>query len=147
MKDPDHLPPDEVAHLLLRIVNGETSFETDVLDYDCCVHYHFTVEGYQIVFFIDAGELDYCDQAIAPDGREGTFDSWYNFLNPLSYLDRPQRDALKSIFQEESARLHREKFPEEYTPKRIRQRKWESIRIVLSDIRAIVTLLFTGKER
>ena len=37
--------------------------------------FHIEIEGWQLVFFNDCGELDYCDECISPDGRRWTFES------------------------------------------------------------------------
>ena len=52
----------------------------------------FRVGDYTVVIFNDCNELDYVDSAIAPDGRVGDFDSWWDtktepvkLLTPLEY--------------------------------------------------------------
>jgi len=43
------------------------------------------VDGWQITFFIDCGDLDYCDNRVSPDGRKYEFSSKQAF-DPVGLL-------------------------------------------------------------
>lgn len=71
--------PDEVVGVLRKIIAGEAriKFEpsfswagrlTTVVN--------FRANGYLFSLFVDAGELDYIDYVVAPDGRKGDDDYW-----------------------------------------------------------------------
>ena len=46
----------------------------------------FNIGGYHIWFFNDAGELDYIDSIIAPDGRKADYESWDTDYDPIDAL-------------------------------------------------------------
>jgi hypothetical protein len=57
----------------------------------------FRIAGWTVVFFYDSGELDYTEEAIAPDGRQ--CEDWYGsewpeFFCPLDLLSPEEEAAL-----------------------------------------------------
>ncbi|WP_175681159.1 DUF7693 family protein [Burkholderia cenocepacia] len=70
---------DEVAQLLRKALNGDVSVKLIGDTYWRDVgsgNIEFTFGDWRITFFNDAGELDYVDNAVAPDGRRASFDDW-----------------------------------------------------------------------
>lgn len=75
-----YLPMAEVGEILFCVIQKKVSF--------CAVHrtwdeiwagnVTFYSDGYWIVIFNDSDDLDYIDSVLAPDGRFGTFDIWYD---------------------------------------------------------------------
>ncbi|MCY1367085.1 hypothetical protein D3C76_1083050 [compost metagenome] len=58
------------------------------------------IDGWQITFFIDCGELDYCECCTAPDGRVGTFDGWRRYgTGPVQLLSRWEHEQLDQLLQ------------------------------------------------
>ena len=52
--------------------------------------------GYRIVIFSDCAELDYVDHIVAPDGRRGDYNSWFEQdKQPLRLLNKLERCALE----------------------------------------------------
>ncbi|NDV77106.1 DUF7693 family protein [Burkholderia cenocepacia] len=70
---------DEVTQVLRKALNGDVSVQLVGN-----MHWHavgsgnveFAFGDWKVTFFNDAGELDYVDHAIAPDGRRASFDDW-----------------------------------------------------------------------
>lgn len=63
--------------------------------------FHIEVEGWQLVFFNDRGELDYCDECISPDGRRWSFESvGSEGIDPIFLLGTEERAALERLLQQ-----------------------------------------------
>lgn len=61
----------------------------------------FSIGDWRITIFNDCCELDYCDSAIAPDGRQGDFDYWWDEKQePISLLTIEERAALERLLEE-----------------------------------------------
>ena len=59
------------------------------------------VEGWQLTFFNDSGELDYCDECISPDGRRWTFESVVgDGLDPIFLLNTQEQAVLERLLQQ-----------------------------------------------
>lgn len=76
------LPGDEVADVLRRVAAGALSVELTeagrVWRADDPGDYAVRADGYEMVLFNDNGSLDYVAKAVAPDGRKGSFDFWFD---------------------------------------------------------------------
>jgi hypothetical protein len=60
----------------------------------------FRIGEYTVTIFNDCNELDYVDSAIAPDGREGDFDAWYNAgVEPVSLLTDVEHLLLENLLE------------------------------------------------
>lgn len=57
------------------------------------------VDGWQITFFIDCGDLDYCDNCLAPDGREYEFTS-KDALDPVGFLSADEHRQLEELLRQ-----------------------------------------------
>lgn len=69
----------EVVEILRQSLNGDVAVKLvgDIHWRDVSSgNVEFTFGDWRITFFNDAGELDYVDHAIAPDGRRASFDDW-----------------------------------------------------------------------
>jgi hypothetical protein len=70
-----------ISGLLSDIAQGRESFTT--LSSNHGYHWRIEVNGYEIVIFDDAGECDYVEWAVSPEGEKTTFDEWWNASQPL----------------------------------------------------------------
>jgi hypothetical protein len=60
----------------------------------------FRIGDYTVTIFNDCNELDYVDSAVAPDGREGDFDAWYNTnAEPVSLLTELEYQQLENLLE------------------------------------------------
>lgn len=98
--------PEEVARLLKGIGEGFLKFKFAPSYYwagRLTVVIEFYCKGYLINIFVDAGELDYVDYVIAPDGRKSNNDYWESENNsgkdPLDYLSEKDTDNLIKKFE------------------------------------------------
>ncbi len=69
----------EVLELFRKVLNAEVQITQITPSYPITGSDGlFTLEAdkYLVTIFIDAGELDYVDSVIAPDGRDGDYDYW-----------------------------------------------------------------------
>ena len=90
----------EVAEQIRRAIRGEVDVRLqhpkDVWG-DGVGNVAFWFGDWSITFFDDAGELDYCDSATAPDGRSGDFDDWCAQSSEDGTELRPDTEPLESI--------------------------------------------------
>lgn len=56
------------------------------------------VDGWQITFFIDCGDLDYCDNCVSPDGRKYEFSSKDAF-DPVGLLSSEEHRKLEELLR------------------------------------------------
>jgi len=95
------IPAAELAALYRSVVAGEAAVH--LLDPAISWsrirdgHIGFSIAGWTVLFFSDAGELDYTEEATAPDGRQ--CDDWYGsewpvFFCPLDLLSGEEEAAL-----------------------------------------------------
>lgn len=54
-------------------------------------------DGWMITFFIDCGELDYCDSCCSPDDRKYDFTSDINALDPVALLSPEEHRKLEEL--------------------------------------------------
>lgn len=93
----------EVAEVLRRAIRGEipVTLENSAHKWafaNCDVGFKFGPD-WHIVFFNDAGDLDYCNDAVHGD-RTGDFDSWYDAKSePVSLLDHSEQVALERLLE------------------------------------------------
>lgn len=69
----------EVAEVMRTVARGERKLIPSAGPFrpGDCFHFHaHTDDGWRFVVFIDGGDLDYVDEATAPDGRWADFDAW-----------------------------------------------------------------------
>jgi len=57
------------------------------------------VDGWQITFFIDCRDLDYCDNCLAPDGRKYEFTS-KDALDPVGLLSADEHRQLEELLRQ-----------------------------------------------
>lgn len=57
------------------------------------------VDGWQITFFIDCGDLDYCDNCLALDGRKYEFTS-KDALDPVGLLSADEHRQLEELLRQ-----------------------------------------------
>ncbi|MGY4534393.1 hypothetical protein ACVW0Y_003532 [Pseudomonas sp. TE3786] len=58
------------------------------------------VDGWQLSVFFEAGELGYCAECVASDGRVGSVDSWGRYgTDPIQLLSRWEREQLERKLQ------------------------------------------------
>ena len=101
------LPVDEIAAVLAEVAEGRRPFTTPRgWDPGDCFNMELDVEGgWKITIFIDVGDLDYIDEATAPDGR--TRDEWLvpgddgcdYWRNPIDLLTPEQSRSLQRIIE------------------------------------------------
>jgi hypothetical protein len=56
------------------------------------------VDGWMITFFIDCGDLDYCDSCFSPDGRKYDFSSKDAF-DPVGLLSHDEHRQLEEMLR------------------------------------------------
>ena len=103
MVDPLELPASEITELLRLALRGavavhpagERTWE-QARSRDPCA---FLIGGCTLTFFNDNGELDYVDNAIAPDGRHGDYDRWVDRGggDPIDLLNDTERASLERL--------------------------------------------------
>ena len=57
------------------------------------------VDGWTITFFIDCGDLDYCDSCLSPDGRRYDFDAKGTF-DPVGLLSPDEHSKLEEMLRQ-----------------------------------------------
>lgn len=57
------------------------------------------VDGWLITFFIDGGDLDYCDTCLAPDDRKYEFSSRHAF-DPVGLLSPDEHRQLEELLRQ-----------------------------------------------
>jgi len=57
------------------------------------------VDGWQITFFIDCGDLDYCDSCVSADGRKYEFNSNEAF-DPVGLLSSDEHRQLEELLRQ-----------------------------------------------
>lgn len=57
------------------------------------------VDGWRITFFIDCGDLDYCDNCVSPDGREHAISSKDAF-DPVGRLTPDSHRHLEELLRQ-----------------------------------------------
>ncbi|MNF61150.1 hypothetical protein [Pseudomonas fluorescens] len=56
------------------------------------------VEGWMATFFIDCGDLDYCDSCLSPDGRRYDFNAKDAF-DPVGLLSQDEHRKLEELLR------------------------------------------------
>ena len=100
-----HLSGYEVAQLFRDALLGnvEVRLETPGITWRdvYCGIVEFRIEGWLVAFFNDCNCLDYCEYAQAPDGRAGTFESWYETgEEPIALLTAAEQFALANLLDD-----------------------------------------------
>lgn len=95
----------EVAEQFRRAIRGEVEVELADPEYSWDDAYagnvEFLIGDWRVWFFNDCDELDYCDNATAPDGRAGEFDEWYDAKEePTDLLESSEHAALERLLEQ-----------------------------------------------
>ena len=87
------IPKEVISELLSDIAQGRKSFTT--LSSHWPYHWRFDVNGYEIVIFDDAGECDYVEWAVSPEGEKTTYNEWADAAEPIWPVtaDPPKLDS------------------------------------------------------
>lgn len=103
----NQIQPSEIVEVLRRVIKGQSKIDFEpsyAWDGRLTVVMNFRAEGYLISIFIDAGEFDYMQYAIAPDGRKGDFDYWELDVcpedEPIDQLTDEERAGLVKRLEE-----------------------------------------------
>lgn len=98
---PNLLKGMEVAEQIRKALNGEVEVKLykpgQTWDETFAGNCGFYFGDWLIVFFNDCNSLDYCENATAPDGRNGTLDDWL--------LSKPPKDPTGLLTTEEMNKL------------------------------------------
>ncbi|MCK9435324.1 MAG: hypothetical protein M0R32_11085 [Candidatus Cloacimonetes bacterium] len=94
----------EVANQIRKAIAGdvEVLLENKDLSWDKvwagdCVVY---VGEWKMVFFNDCDSLDYCQEAVRPDGRKGEISDWYEpYQQPLDLLTSFEYEAFERVLK------------------------------------------------
>lgn len=101
--DPAELWGNEVHHVLLEVLRGTRPINRVTLQTWDEVYAGlvvFDAGGWVLTFFNDCDALDYCHSCVAPDGRSGSFDTWYDAgTEPVMLLDDYERFQLEQILK------------------------------------------------
>jgi hypothetical protein len=98
------IPGHEVCEVLRKAISGQLIVELGMPSvtwdevYAGIVPFRF--DNWQISFYNDCDELDYCEAAIAPNGRSEVFLTWQSMsAEPVSLLTDSERQALEQILK------------------------------------------------
>lgn len=96
------IPGEEIAELFRKTIRREVKIAAvgkswkDVYAGEV----RFRIAGYELVIFNDCNELDYVDSAVAPDGRRGDFDGWWeSHTEPVSLLNDHERRRMEDFLE------------------------------------------------
>jgi len=100
---------EELVNLFRKVINGKTIVFVSEKEYafsDYKALFRCVIEGITITFFVDAGDLDYVEEAKDNFGRFADFAYWedlsdYN-MDPIGYLNLEECRKLREIFIEAS---------------------------------------------
>jgi len=109
-----YLDAKEVVVLLKEIISGRKEIvlksHLDCWN-DFLTLFEFYVDGYFISIFVDAGEIDYIEEAVSPDNRRGDYDFWTEQTtykkDPIEYLSENEVDQLRFRFEEASRKFNK----------------------------------------
>ena len=100
---------EKIAALLRAVAHGESGFEyTPSYSWagKMTTSIEFITEGFTIRLFVDAGEPDYVDCVISPDGIHGNYDNWseevHGVDDPLDLLSEEEHELLIHRFESKS---------------------------------------------
>lgn len=98
------IPGYEVCEVLRKAISGQLVVELGIPSltwdevYAGIVPFQF--ENWQLSFFNDCDALDYCEVAIAPDGRREVFLTWDSSSEEtVSQLTDSERQALEELLK------------------------------------------------
>ena len=93
----------DVSQLLREVIFGRERMTTpNVQPWDDVYAGHFivNVDGHQISIYNDCGELDYCEECTAPDGRRWSLDSGDRFgTDPIALLSTWEHQTLHRLLR------------------------------------------------
>jgi hypothetical protein len=59
------------------------------------------IDGWEMTFFVDCYDFDYCEQCTSPDGRVGSYETWHRFgTNPAHLLSNWEHQQLKGLVRD-----------------------------------------------
>ena len=91
----------EVYQVLREVVLGRrrmTKLEAQTWDEVSACHFEVDVEGWRISIYNDCDELDYCEQAMGPDGQQWDFDPGGR-TDPIALLSTWEHQSLKRMLK------------------------------------------------
>lgn len=101
-KNEGKIPGQEIAELFRRALRGEVKIFTVGASWTdiYASNVEVRIDGYKLVIFNDCNQFDYVDHAIAPDGREGDFDDWFNSdTDPVQMLTDDEQTRLEALME------------------------------------------------
>jgi hypothetical protein len=96
------IPGQEIAELFRRALRGEAKIFTEGSSWTeiYASNVDVRIDGYELVIFNDCNQVDYVDSAIAPDGRCGDFDEWWNVgEEPVDLLTDEEQTLLGALME------------------------------------------------
>lgn len=91
----------EVSQVLREVVLGRRTMakiSDQTWDEVYACHFLVDVEGWRIVLYNDCDELDYCEQAVSPDGQLWDFDPGYR-TDPVALLSAWEHQRLERLLK------------------------------------------------
>jgi hypothetical protein len=93
----------EVAQVLREVVFGRSTMNRSCVqtwDEIYAGYFHVNVNGWHISIYIDCGDLDYCEECVATDGRRWVFDSGNRFgTDPIALLSNWEHGTLEQLLR------------------------------------------------
>lgn len=98
----------DVLRVLQRIAEGQSENFEIIDDGDLCIT--LAADGWVIDIWDDAGQLDYVERAVAPDGSIAEYDDWGVDCDPMCLLAEAYHDAILALIKDshDRQRLERE---------------------------------------
>lgn len=96
-----HVGVEEVMALLRRVIRGKSRVIVSS-PWSAVLHTNgdFVIDGWRLAGFRRNHGIKYLSEAIAPDGRRGTYDSWdAREGNPVHLLSNDDQDALDDLME------------------------------------------------
>ncbi|MBA1200774.1 hypothetical protein G7009_03110 [Pseudomonas capeferrum] len=97
----DGLTAREVCQVLREVVLGRramTKIGDQTWDEVYACHFVVNVEGWRITIYNDCDELNYCEQAVSPDGQCWDFDSG-DRTDPIALLSTWEHQTLEKMLK------------------------------------------------
>jgi len=92
----------EIAELFRKAIRGESKVVVVGCSWNeaYCGDVKVRIDGYDLVIFNDCDEIDYVDNATAPDGRTCDFESWFeDGIEPIACLTSDELGKLDIILE------------------------------------------------
>ncbi|MNO29485.1 hypothetical protein D3C76_193980 [compost metagenome] len=101
-RSPNELTAREVCQVLREVVLGRrvmSKIGDQTWDEVYACHFVVEVEGWRITIYNDCDELDYCEQAVSPEGQRWHFDSG-DRTDPIGLLSTWEHQLLEKILKD-----------------------------------------------